>query len=309
MSLWRHMRELWPRYTLLPVAPFAMWTVFWLLRGQLRWDHLVVCLIAATTAYGGPATKRLYFGVLPLGLVGLLYDAMRFIKNVGLSETSVHVCDLRAIELSLFGITIAGTRQTLHDWAQAQVRPGLDVFFAVPYGVFLFAVFGFELFLFFRNYKAALRFTWGFLLLNVLGFVTYHIYPAAPPWYFHKYGCVVDLNAHASPGANLLRVDKMLGIAYFTGFYGRSSDVFGAVPSLHVAYPLLMAIEGWTGRSTLTRIGLVGFYVWMCSAAVYLDHHWVVDIILGTLYTLLVVVIMRKIPYFRVIASEERGTV
>jgi len=299
MKLWRHMRALWPRYTLLPVAPFVVWTLFWLLRGQLRWDHMAVCLSAFVTAYGGRTAKRLYFGVLPLGLVGLLYDAMRFVANVGLSESTVHLCDLRALEMKLFGITSNGIRQTLHDWAQANARPAWDVFFAIPYGVFIYAVLGFEIFLFVRNYRAALRFTWGFLFLNVLGFLTYHIYPAAPPWYFHKYGCVVDLHAHASPGANLLRVDQMMGLPYFSGFYGRSSDVFGAVPSLHVAYPLLMTIEGWKGRSLTGRLCLVGFYLWMCSAAVYLDHHWVVDIVLGTLYTLLVVVLMRKFHYFR----------
>ena len=305
MRLWRHMRMLWPRYTLLPVAPFIVWTLFWAARGQLRWDHIAVCLIAIVTAYGGRTAKRLYFGVLPLGLVGLLYDAMRFVANVGLSESTVHVCDLRSIELSLFGITSAGVHQTLHDWAQAHARPALDMFFAVPYGIFIFAVLGFEIFLFVTNYRAALRFTWGFLFLNVLGFITYHIYPAAPPWYFHKYGCVVDLHAHASPGANLLRVDEMMGIRYFTGFYGRSSDVFGAVPSLHVAYPLLMAIEGWADRGKLGRAGLVGFYLWMCSAAVYLDHHWVVDVVLGTLYTLLVATLMRRLRFFRSNVSED----
>jgi inositol phosphorylceramide synthase catalytic subunit len=135
--------------------------------------------------------------------------------------------------------------------------------------------------------------------LNVLGFLTYHVYPAAPPWYFHKYGCIVDLHAHASPGPNLLRVDDMMGIGYFTGFYGRSSDVFGAVPSLHVAYPLLMAIEGWKRHGLWVRAGLVGFYLWMCSAAVYLDHHWVIDIVLGSIYTCVVAVAIRKAPYFR----------
>jgi inositol phosphorylceramide synthase catalytic subunit len=299
MTLWKHMRGLWPRWTLMPVAPFVLWTLFWIARGQVRWDHLAVCGIAAVMAYWNKTSKRLYFGVLPLGLVGLLYDAMRFVKNVGLSQDTVHVCDLRAIELRLFGIDVGGIRQTLHDVAQAHAVRALDVFFAIPYGVFLYAVFGFEVYLFLRNYTAALRFTWGFLILNILGFATYHVYPAAPPWYFHKYGCVVDLAAHASPGANLLRVDHMMGLAYFTGFYGRSSDVFGAVPSLHVAYPLLMIIEGRAGQRWPMRLALITFYVWMCTAAVYLDHHWVVDIVLGSIYTIVVAWLMRMVPQLR----------
>ena len=294
MTLWNHMRALWPKWTLMPVAPFALWTLFWVARGQVRWDHMAVCAVAAVTAYSSRRTKRLYFGILPLGLVGLLYDAMRFIKNVGLSKDTVHVCDLRALEQLFFGIEVNGVRQTLHDYAQLHATPGCDAFFAVPYGIFLYAVFGFEVYLFIKNYAAALRFTWGFLILNVLGFATYHIYPAAPPWYFHKYGCVVELAAQASPGANLLRVDAMMGIGYFTGFYGRSSDIFGAVPSLHVAYPLLMVIEGWRGRRWPLRTALVAFYLWMCAAAVYLDHHWVIDIVLGSLYAVGVALLMRR---------------
>ena len=202
MTIWKHMRDLWPRWTLLPVAPFVLWTLFWIARGQVRWDHMAVCAIAAITAYWNNSSKRFYFGVLPLGLVGLLYDAMRFIKNVGLSQETVHVCDLRAIELRLFGIDASGTRQTLHDYAQAHATRALDVLFAFPYGIFIYAVIGFEVYLFLQNYTAALRFTWGFLILNILGFATYHVYPAAPPWYFHKYGCVVDLAVHASPGVS-----------------------------------------------------------------------------------------------------------
>jgi len=299
MKLWKHMRALWPRYTLLPVAPFFLWTLFWLLRGQVRCDHMAVCLIAVATAYGGVRTKRLYFVVLPLGFVGLLYDAMRFVKNVGLSESTVHLCDLRNLEMKFFGLNSNGVRVTLHDWAQAHALPALDVFFAIPYGVFIYSVFGFAVFLLVKDYRASLRFTWGFFFLNLLGFLTYHVYPAAPPWYFHKFGCVVDLQAHASPGPNLLRVDTMMGIGYFTGFYGRSSDIFGAMPSLHVAYPLLMLIEGWKGRPVWARVALAVWYLWMCSAAVYLDHHWVIDIVLGSIYTWVVAFAMRKMPYFR----------
>ncbi len=308
MRLWRHMRLLWPRWTLLPVAPFVLWTLFWVFRGQVRWDHMAVCAVAAVTAYGTRTSKRLFYGILPLGIVGLLYDAMRFVKDVGLSETTVHVCDLREIEMRLFGVTVDGVRQTLHDYAQLHARAWMDAVFAIPYGMFLYAVFGFAVYLFVKDYSAALRFTWGFLALNVLGFATYHVYPAAPPWYFHDYGCVVDLSASASPGPNLLRVDRMMGLAYFSGFYGRSSDVFGAVPSLHVAYPLLMIIEGWSRRGVALRGGLIAFYLWMCAAAVYLDHHWVVDIVLGSLYTIAVAVAMRQVPRLASSAAQSLGS-
>ena len=69
-----------------------------------------------------------------------------------------------------------------------------------------------------------------FFLVNVMGFVTYHLYPAAPPWYFEMHRCSIDVLARASAGPNLTRVTtRMLGFPFScTGLYGRSNDVFGA---------------------------------------------------------------------------------
>ena len=295
MKLWEHMRRLWPRFTLAPVAPFWVWSVFWVIRGQLRWDHVAAAFLASLLAYGNATSRRLFIGLLPVGLVGLFYDAMRFVKNVGLSTSNVHLCDLRDAELRWFGLDDGGVRVTLHDWFQPRATMLLDVVCAVPYGIFLMVVVGYAIFLFIRDFPAEQRFAWGFLALNIAGFATYHLYPAAPPWYFHQHGCTVDLGAASRAGPNLLRVDNLMGIHYFAGFYGRSSDVFGAVPSLHVAYPLLMITEGWRKHKTFGRALLALFYIWMCFAAVYLDHHWVIDIVLGSLYAVVIAVASRHV--------------
>ena len=178
---------------------------------------------------------------------------------------------------------------------QVHSAPALDLFCAVPYGIFLYVVLGFAVYLLRRDFIAQQRFAWGFLVLNAAGFVTYHVYPVAPPWYFHAFGCAVDLNAAPSAGPNLLRVDAMLGIGYFRAFYGRASDVFGALPSLHVAYPLLMILVGWPLHKTLGRSLLVVFYVWMCFSATYLDHHWILDVVAGSAYALATAWLMTRI--------------
>jgi hypothetical protein len=290
-----HIRALHPRLPFWPAAPFWSLAVFWGVQGKLRWDHVVVALLATVMSYWSAWTKRLYFGILPIGLVGVLYDTMRAVKNVGLTKDNVHVCDVRAIDQRFFGITINGVRSTLHDYFQAHATPFLDVYCAIPYGIFIGVVIAYSVYLFRRDYPGLLRFTWSFLALNVAGFITYNLYPAAPPWYFHHYGCAVDLATHASEGPNLARVDAWLGVPYFAGVYGRSSDVFGAVPSLHVAYPLLMLLEGFRRHRWLGRVLLVWFYLSMCFAAVYLDHHWVFDIVLGSVYTLLISAVMRRV--------------
>jgi hypothetical protein len=261
-----------------------------------------MAILVTVLAYTSEKTKRLFVGLLPVALVGLFYDAMRFVKNVGLSESTVHLCDLRATELRWFGVNAGGTRVTLHDWLQANATTALDAIFAVPYGTFLIVVVAYAIFLYRRHFAVLQGFTWGFLALNVAGFVTYHVYPAAPPWYYHQHGCAIDLAAAASAGPNLLRVDALMGMNYFAGFYGRSSDVFGAVPSLHVAYPLLLLTEGWRLHRALGRTLLVAFYVWMCCAAVYLDHHWVIDVVLGSGYALATALGIRQFARWRVAA-------
>lgn len=290
-----HVRALWPRYPCWPAAPFWLLALFWAVQGKLRWDHLVVALLATFMSYWSIWTKRLYLGILPIGLVGVLYDTMRAVKNVGLTPGNVHVCDVRAIDQRFFGLNWNGTRATLHDYFQAHSNPFLDVYCAIPYGTFIAIVILYSVYLFRTDYPGLLRFTWSFLALNVAGFITYHLYPAAPPWYFHHYGCAVDLTTHASEGPNLARVDGWMGIPYFAGMYGRSSDVFGAVPSLHVAYPLLMTLEGFRRHKWLGRVLLVWFYLSMCFAAVYLDHHWVFDIVLGSLYAVVISTVMRRL--------------
>jgi inositol phosphorylceramide synthase catalytic subunit len=283
-----HLRALWPRFPFWPASPFWLLALFWAVQGKLRWDHIAVALLVTLLAYWSVWTKRLYLGVLPIGLVGILYDTMRVVKNVGLTSQNVHVCDVRAIDQRFFGLDLNGARATYHDYLQLHSTPFLDVYSAIPYGVFIGVVIGYAVYLFFRDYPGLLRFTWSFLALNAAGFVTYHVYPAAPPWYFHHHGCVVDLTVHASEGPNLARVDAWLGVPYFAGVYGRSSDVFGAVPSLHVAYPLLMLIQGFRRHLWLGRLLLVWFFLSMCFAAVYLDHHWVFDVVLGCVYTVLI---------------------
>jgi hypothetical protein len=281
-----HLRRLWPGIGVLAPIPFVAWCIFRLAGGEVRWDLLGFLVVPPVLAYTSKATKRLFVGTYPLGLVAVLYDAMRYVQNVGVSPSRVHICDLRATEMRLFGIEWNGQRTTVHDFIQAHTIPALDLYFAIPYATFLFAYIGFAVWLWRKDFAALQRFGWAFFVVNVLGFVTYHLYPAAPPWYFHAHGCVVDMAAHASEGPALARVDAWLGVPYFHGMYARASDIYGAVPSLHCAYPLLIALFGWPLMRAAGRIAAVVFAVSMCCGAVYLDHHWVLDVVLGLTYGL-----------------------
>jgi hypothetical protein len=290
-----HVKRLWPSRPYLPLLPFVLYALYSAARHDLRPEHLILIVAVAVLAYTGPRTKELLFGLYPLGLVGILFDGMRPFQRLGLTESRVHVCDVRALEAQLFGLSAGdgAERITLHDYFQTHHTLALDLYCAIPYATFILVCVACATFLYVKDRPAMLRFAWGFFLLNLAGFITYHVIPAAPPWYFHAHGCAVDLGARASEGVPLGRVDAFLGVAYFRGMYSKAASVFGAIPSLHCAYPLLVILEGWAVFGRKLRAAAVVYYVSMVFSAVYLDHHWVIDAVIGGAYAVLVFVFLR----------------
>ncbi len=303
----QHVRTLWPGWTILTPLPFAAHALWAATRGQFHWENGAVLGVVLVLFCIGRWSQKLLLGAYPLGLVGVLYDSMKVVENVGVSPSEVHLCDLRAHELALFGVTVHGRRVTLHDWFQLHASPLLDAVCAVPYGTFIFVCAACAVWLYFRDYPRMVRFAWCFFALNLAGFVTYHVYPAAAPWYYHSHGCYIDMQALASEGPNLARVDAALGVHYFAGMYGRASDVFGAMPSLHVAYALIVVVEGWAVMHPAWRGASVAFFVLMCFSAVYLDHHWVLDELAGVTYCLAIVGAARVLGRLRSTAAAPAG--
>ena len=116
--------------------------------------------------------------------------------------------------------------------------------------------------------------------MNLLGFVIYYAYPAAPPWYVQQVG----FGFHPlTPGntAGLGRWDDLFHVRVFSGLYSKSSNVFAAMPSLHAAYPLTVLYYGIRCRlgwwNVLFAIIMAG--IWF--SAVYTGHHYVLDVLAG----------------------------
>jgi inositol phosphorylceramide synthase catalytic subunit len=256
-----------------------------------RWEHGALVVLTAGLVLGGQRTQRFYAAFLPIGLLAVTYDAIGCTHALHAAAARAHVCDLRAAEQSVFGI---GGGRTVHDWLQPHATRALDVLCAFPYGTFIFVELVVAVVLVNASPEAAARFGWTFLGMNLMAFATYAAYPAAPPWYFHTHGCAIDPSVHASEGPNLARVDAWLGVRYFHAFYARSSDVFGAMPSMHVAYPVLALVQAWRWVPGYARVALVGYAGLMAFAAIYLDHHWILDVVVGALYAVVATVVVRR---------------
>jgi len=136
-----------------------------------------------------------------------------------------------------------------------------------------------------RQVHEAESMAWAFCWLGLISCATYYIYPAAPPWYLAQYGPGPALASVAPSPGGAARVDELLGVSLFAGFYGRSPNVFGAVPSLHVAIPLLAAGFAW--RMGSLRGMTAAYALLMAFAALYLNHHYVLDLLWGAAYALL----------------------
>src|SRR5206468_9223278 len=111
------------------------------------------------------------------------------------------------------------------------------------------------------------------LFVNLIGFVGYYVYPAAPPWYVQQYG--FQFQAH-TPGntAGLARFDNYFHAGIFHALYAKSSNVFAAMPSLHSAYNLIVLYYGIKNRLGIINVlfAIIAAGIWF--AAVYSSHHY-----------------------------------
>ena len=117
-------------------------------------------------------------------------------------------------------------------------------------------------------------------MANIIGFIGYYLYPAAPPWYIYKFGAAFH---PLTPGdaAGLARFDSITGVNIFKALYSKSSNVFAAMPSLHAAYMLIVLYYGLTNKLGLINIIFVLITAGIWFSAVYSNHHYILDILAG----------------------------
>jgi len=299
----RDARAEWGPLAFLPFFTTVYTGMLVALGGETRTEHWVLAALVPIVGYAGARGASFLRDVFPWLFVIVSYDSLRYARDAFVRADRVIACGLRAAELRFFSVAPG---VTLQDFFVARHTHWADLVCSIPYGVFAYLVLGYASYLYLVDRPRMRRYLWAFAIANVISYAFWMIVPAAPPWYVRQHGCVVDLRAAASEGAALARVDRAIGVAYFHAFYSRAASVFGAFPSMHCAYPVLGLITAWrAGRRT--RPLHVGYAVWMAVAAVYLDHHWVIDIVVGSGYALAVVFGTRKIDrWLRAPASDMR---
>ena len=266
------------RWVAVPLAAVYLATIAFL--GGLHGEHYILAGGLVFVSLWSDWTRRWSKVVLPILLYASVYDSMRFYADYIRSPT-IHVREPNDFDVRFFGIQVDGRVLSPPQWWQLHTQPVLDFVTGLAYFVLFFVGESIALALWLYGHgreKRALRFIWVFVVTNFVGFTLYYIYPAAPPWYVADHGFAVDLSVRAS-AAGALRFDKIVGLPLMEGFYGKSADVFGAIPSLHVAYPFLAACYGFSLKRF--RYLAVPYWLLVCFSAVYLNHHYVLDMIVG----------------------------
>jgi inositol phosphorylceramide synthase catalytic subunit len=196
-------------------------------------------------------------------------------------STTVHVADLLALEERFFSVVTSNGHRTLSELIARSTHPLLDLWCGLTYLLWLPEVFAMTVLLFMRaRPKKAWELAVGFLAVNLAGWVIWLLYPAAPPWYVDSYGTgALVIDAPAST-AGMGRLDALLGLPIAETIYSKSAYIFGAMPSLHVAYATLVATVVFPlgGR---WRVATLGIAASMAFAAVYLRHHYILDVVAG----------------------------
>lgn len=192
----------------------------------------------------------------------------------------VHIADLYDLEKGLFGIRFDGTMLTPHEYLEKYQSSLWDVMGGIFYLCWVPVPMLVAVYFFFKKRDQFLKFLLTFFWINILGFVVYYIYPAAPPWYVELHGTVFNA---ATPGnaAGLQRFDAFFGVQLFHDIYAQSSNVFAAMPSLHSAYPMLVLYYGLKNRLGWMNIIFAVIMVGIWLSAIYLGHHYLLDVLAG----------------------------
>lgn len=280
--------------------------LFWLghfALGGLKGDHIAAGVFLLALFHGGVKTRALFRFALPVILFLAIYDAQGYFAH--LIRAEVRVAEPYMFDEKFFGIDAADGRLLPTQWLQRHTHPALDFITGFSYLIFVPVFIAAGLYFRFILGKRgtgnlspetvqtkASAMMWGMFWLNILSSSTYYWYPAAPPWYADLYGlgpAQLDVHANAAGG---LRFDALLGVNLFADFYARSPNAFAAIPSTHVAYPMLAVYFAFRLKSL--RVFCLGFYLLISFAAVYLNHHYILDIIWGSAYGLLIGLIMDR---------------
>ena len=270
----------------------------------LRPDQLFLILLLFVLGIQKGRRMRLFLvDWLPFIVFVTLYDMMRSFAPRLYSR--VHVIEPHQWELAIFGWMANGDIPafSLQAWRAAHaddtLKIAVDVVLSMAYASFfvapviLMGILWWKL----KDRRTFWRFSCTLLLLNYMALVTFVLYPAAPPWYYQEFGTTQPAETvyygQAAAGG-LLHLDALFNMGLFATVWGSfNPNYFAAVPSLHGAWPVAVAIFALMafGRKAWP---IVFYPALVIVGGVYFNHHYLIDYVIAWAYLLLAFMVIER---------------
>jgi PAP2 superfamily len=238
-----------------------------------------VCGALACASLGRPWREvlRLVRDWLPMLMLLSAYDFTRgAADSLGIG---VHVHVMIDFDRFLF----FGTTPT--EWLQAHVNDptvvnSVDVAFTLIYTSYFIVPFTVAGCLWTRDRLEFLRFSRRIVTLSAVGLATYIAFPAAPPWMAADMGLLHGVARTTSDGWQVIggRTVELFD-------EGRASvNLVAAVPSLHSAFAMLVALFLWPRVRRPLRPLLLLYPLAMGLTLMATGEHYFFDVLLGWIY-------------------------
>jgi len=241
-------------------------------------DQLVLVGLCNILFYLSSITRKFVIAFLIIIVYWIIFDYMKAFPNYKVA--AVHIADLYNFEKKVFGIKLGNQVLTPNEYFRMHGTQFLDIMGGFFYLCWIPVPLAFGAYLFFTRPKEYLGFAFTFFLVNLLGFVVYYTFPAAPPWYVHLHGYNFIPSTPGNIGG-LIKFDNYFHTQVFKNIYAKSSNVFAAMPSLHSSYPVIVLYYGIKNRLGLFNIVLATVMVGIWFTAVYTSQHYICDVLAG----------------------------
>jgi membrane-associated phospholipid phosphatase len=229
--------------------------------------------------------RRVAIGVLidwtPFMLALWLYDLVRGYADGALIRAQ-YAPQIRLDEL-LGGGSVPSVWLQRHLWhGPASVR-WYDYLTWVVYVSYFFGTTAMLVALWWRSRRLFWRFAANVVVLSFVGCLTFFLYPADPPWLAAERGYFIGpVDRLIGPiGAHV----PVISVNALWENGTRYDNPVAAMPSLHAAFTLLIVIFLVTRLRSRWRHLLWLYPAAMAFALVYTGEHYVVDVIVGWIYT------------------------
>ncbi len=235
-------------------------------------DKLLVFMAFVFMCFG-QAVEMLKRFVPFVGLL-LVYESFRGIADS--LNTRVHFIMMADFDKWLFGGTLPTV--TLQNWLWHGHVQWYDFAFYIAYMLHFVLPITLAIVIWKKRESQYWRYVSAYVFASFVGFLTYILYPAAPPWMASNMGIIEPITRVSSS------VWAALGIHDFPSLYNDiSPNAVAAVPSLHAAYATMFAIFAIRLFKTRWRYLalLQPFLIYV--GTVYQGEHYVFDELVGAL--------------------------